>query len=60
MKEHMPFLIELAGKLGPPILSATLVICLVTRKLEPLHIVLISVGLALIMVEHWYSQHRHR
>ena len=58
MKEHIPFLIELAGKLGPPVLSATLVICLVTRKLELLHIVLILVGLLLIIVEHRYTNHR--
>lgn len=58
MKEHIPFIIELAGKLGPPVLSATLVLCLMTRKLEPLHIVLILVGLVLIIVEHWYTHHR--
>ena len=60
MQNHTPFWIELAGKLGAPILSATLVLCLLTGKLEPLHIVLIGIGLALIVLEHWYSHHRGR
>ena len=57
-RRHAPFIIELAGKIGPPVLSATLVLCLVSRKVEWIHAILIAVGLGLILLEHWFSHHR--
>jgi len=57
-RRHTPFAIELAGKIGPPVLSATVVLCLITGQPERIHFVLIGVGLGLIALEHWFTRHR--
>ncbi len=47
------FWLDLSGKIGPPIVAATLVACLLGGKLELLHGVLLGGGVLLIWVNHW-------
>ena len=58
MDGHVGFWPELAGKIGPPIFSATLVVCLIQRQYEPTHWVLLAIGLGLMVFSHWREQHR--
>lgn len=55
---HVPFGVELAGRLGPPLFAATLVACLLSGGFDWLHGLLMGLGLALIALEHWYGSHR--
>ena len=57
--EHVNFLFDLCGRVGAPIFSATLVACLLSRRFELAHGVLLGVGFALIILEHW-RVHHHR
>ena len=43
---------DLAGKIGPPIVAATLVACLLSSKFEFLHLVLLGGGMLLIWLNH--------
>jgi len=56
--DHTSFFIELAGKLGPPVFAATMVACLLARRYEPSHLVLMGIGILLIGLHHWYTFHR--
>ena len=56
--DHTSFFIDLAGKLGPPIFAATMVACLLARRYEPSHLVLMGIGILLIGVSHWYTYHK--
>lgn len=49
---------EFAGRVGAPIFSATLVACLLSERLDPLHGVLMGVGLGLMAFCHWRTYHR--
>ena len=55
--DHPGFWLELAGKICPPILAATLVGGLLSSKFEPLHLLLIGVGFVLISLHHWSTYH---
>ena len=55
--DHKSFIIELAGKLGPPVFAATMVACLLARRYEPSHLVLMGIGILLIGINHWYTYH---
>lgn len=57
--DHQNFWLELGGKVGPPIFSATLVGCLLSGEFELIHGILLGIGLALIGLQHWYTFHRH-
>ncbi len=57
MAKHPSFWWDFAGKIGPPIFSATLVACLLARRFEPLHGVLLGVAVLLIWVSHWRAHH---
>ncbi len=59
-RNHPSFWTELAGKLGPPIFAATLVACLLQGTFDPLHAVLMGVGLAFIAFDHWVRFHRSK
>ena len=54
-RKYQRFLIDLAGKIGPPIFSGTLVGCILSSKFETVHGVLMGVGIALISVNYWYN-----
>jgi len=56
--DHTGFWWEFVGKVGAPIFAATLVACLLSARFEPLHGVLMGVGLAMMGVCHWRSHHR--
>ena len=58
MPEHRSFWSDLAGRIGPPIFAATLVACLLEREFDPVHLVLLATGLALIATCHWREYHR--
>ena len=55
---HPAFWLDLAGKLGPPIVAASLVACLLEGKFEPMHTIVFGVGVLLIGVSHWFTFHR--
>jgi hypothetical protein len=55
---HPRFWLEFAGRVGPPILAATLVACLLSKRFEPTPILLLGVGLLLIGLSHWRTFHR--
>ncbi len=51
--EYASFWIDLSEKIGPSIVAATLVACLLGGKLEFLHGLLLSGGVILIWLSHW-------
>lgn len=51
--EYPSFWLDLAGKIGPPIVAATLVACLLAGKFELLHGVLLGGGVLLIWLSYW-------
>jgi hypothetical protein len=59
-QDHPRFWVEFASKVGPPVFAGTLVACLMMGRFEPLHGVLLGVGLALIGLGHWRTYHGHR
>ena len=50
---------EFVGRVGAPIFAATLVACLLSGEFDPLHGVLMAVGLGMMGVCHWRTHHRH-
>jgi hypothetical protein len=58
MHDHKSFWLDLGGKIGPAVFSATLVGCLLAERFEVIHGVLMGTGLVLIGIEHWYAHHR--
>jgi len=50
---------ELVAKIGAPIFAATLVACLLSGMFDPVHGVLMGVGLVMMMASHWREHHRH-
>ena len=57
--KHKKFWIDFSGRVGPPIFAATLVGCLLSLKIEWIHIVLLIIGLGLIGINHWYEYHQN-
>ncbi len=55
---HTSFIWEFVGKVGAPIFAATLVACLLTDRVELIHIVLMIVGLTMMSLCHWREHHR--
>lgn len=55
--EHRRFWCDLLGRIGAPILAATLVSCLLTEHVNVLHGVLMAVGTFLIYVDHRATFH---
>ena len=55
---HLDFAVNILGKLGLPLISATLAGCIIIDKVIPVHILLMFTGVVLIMFEHWYTHHR--
>ena len=55
---HRSFWVELVGKLGAPIFAGTLVACLLQREFDPLHLVLLLTGSALLGLDHWLQHHK--
>jgi hypothetical protein len=51
---------EFVGKVGAPIFAATLVACLLSGELAPLHGVLMGSGLAMMGLCHWRTHRRGR
>ena len=58
MNAHQSFFKGFADRIRPPIFSATLVACLLTRQYEPVHLVLLAVGIGLMWIGHWSEYHR--
>jgi len=54
---HTNFLIEMLGRLGPPIFAATLVGCLLADRMIPSHLILMGIGIAFIALHHWFTFH---
>lgn len=50
------FWVDFSGKIGPPIVAATLVACLLGGNVEILHGLLLGGGFMLIWVNHWQMQ----
>ncbi|MFQ5633643.1 MAG: hypothetical protein ACE5I1_33175 [bacterium] len=57
MDIHKNFWVELAGKIGPPIVAATLVACFLESRVDFTHFILLGVGLILIWISHWKEHH---
>ncbi len=55
---HPGFWLDFGGRVGPPIFAATLVACLLSGKFDPIHGVLMGVGILLIGLCHWNAHHR--
>jgi len=53
VNEYPGFWLDLSGKIGPPIVAATLVACLLGGKFELLHVVLLGGGILLIWLSCW-------
>ncbi len=47
------FWVDFSRKIGPPIVAATLVVCLLGGKFELLHVGLLGGGFLLIWLSHW-------
>lgn len=45
------------GKVGAPILAATLITCLLNERFEGLHALLIGLGIAVMALGHWHVHH---
>ena len=56
-KHHISFWMDLIGRLGPPIVAATLVVCLMELEFNPVHLGLIAAGIAMIGSSHWFQFH---
>lgn len=56
--KHRSFWLEVMGKLGAPIFAGTLVACFLQRAFDPLHLVLLLTGAALLGVDHWLQHHK--
>jgi len=48
----------MAHKIGAPVFAGTLVGCTLAGKVEPLHWVLLAVGMLLIFSSHRHAYHR--
>ena len=55
--DHPNFLLEILGRLGPPIFAATLVGCLIADRLVPSHLLLMGTGIAFIALHYWFAIH---
>jgi len=55
---HVPFWKDMAHKIGAPVFAGTLVGCTLAGKVEPLHWVLLAVGMLLIFSSHRHAYHR--
>ena len=51
--DYPNFWVDLSGKIGPPIVAATLVACLLGGKVEFIHGGLLGGGVLLIWLNHW-------
>ena len=51
--DYPSFWVDLTEKIGPPIVAATLVACLLSGRFEYLHGILLGGGCLLIWVNHW-------
>jgi hypothetical protein len=49
---------EFVGKVGAPIFAATLVASLLSGEFDPLHAVLMVIGLGMMGLCHWRTHHR--
>ena len=58
--DHTNFMVDLIGRLGPPIFAATLVGCLLADKMVPSHLILMGTGVLFIAFHHWYNFHRKK
>ena len=58
--EYPSFWLDLSGKIGPPIVAATLVGCLLANKFELLHGVLMVGGILLIWLSHWQTRKENK
>lgn len=56
--EFPSFWLDLSGKIGPPIVAATLVACLLGGTFEILHLGLLGGGVLLIWLNHWQMRKR--
>jgi len=56
--DHTNFLVDLLGRLGPPIFAATLLGCLLEDRLVPSHLIIMGIGVIFIAFHHWYNFHR--
>ena len=56
--DHTSFIIDLIGRLGPPVFAATMVACLLAGRMQPSHLILMGIGILFIGIHHWYSFHR--
>ena len=51
--DYPGFWVDISGKIGPPIVAATLVACLLSGPFEYLHGIFLGGGGLLIWVNHW-------
>jgi hypothetical protein len=54
---HTNFYVDLMGRLGPLLVSATLAGCIITDSVIPVHILLMGTGVAFIALHHWFTFH---
>ena len=55
--KHRVFVVDMLAKIGTPVFAATLVGCLLKDEVRVVHIVLMSVGLALMYLGHRLEYH---
>jgi len=48
---------EFLGKVGAPIFAATLVACLLSEEVAPVHGILMATGLGMMGICHWRTHH---
>ena len=48
---------EFVGKVGAPIFAATLVACLLSEEVAPVHGILMAAGLGMMGICHWRTHH---
>ena len=58
--QHKSILLDLGGKIGPPVFSGALVACLLSGTFRWMHFALLATGLALIVVEHLQTFHHSK
>lgn len=57
--EKFSFLFYMADRLGGPVVSATLVACLLSGRMAASHIALLSAGVALFVLSYFHNTRNH-
>ena len=56
-KKHRGFWLDLLTKIGVPLFAASLVGCLLKNELHLIHVILMTIGIALVYIGHRLEYH---